>query len=90
MAHPRCHRYKATVKNLFTGRSGIEVASFVSPKRVPQMADAEAVLAALPHRDEYSETAGFLISTRRGKALYQGPRGPPFPACMCASAPAPE
>ena len=30
MAHPRCHRYKATVKNLFTGRSGIEVASFES------------------------------------------------------------
>ena len=28
MAHPRCHRYKATVKNLFSGRSGIEVASF--------------------------------------------------------------
>ena len=26
----------------------IEVASFVNPKRVPQMADAEAVLAALP------------------------------------------
>lgn len=28
----------------------IEVASFVNPKRVPQMADAEAVLAALPRR----------------------------------------
>lgn len=28
----------------------IEVASFVNPKRVPQMADAEAVLAALPPR----------------------------------------
>src|ERR1700741_3557378 len=29
------------------GLSRIEVASFVNPKRVPQMADAEAVLAAL-------------------------------------------
>lgn len=26
----------------------IEVASFVNPKRVPQMADAEAVIAGLP------------------------------------------
>ena len=30
------------------GLRRIEVASFVNPKRVPQMADAEAVLAALP------------------------------------------
>jgi hydroxymethylglutaryl-CoA lyase len=30
----------------------IEVASFVNPKRVPQMADAEAVAAALPDRDD--------------------------------------
>ena len=30
------------------GVSRIEVASFVNPKRVPQMADAEAVIAALP------------------------------------------
>ena len=30
------------------GLTRIEVASFVNPKRVPQMADAEAVIAALP------------------------------------------
>jgi hydroxymethylglutaryl-CoA lyase len=30
----------------------IEVCSFVNPARVPQMADAEAVLAALPRRDD--------------------------------------
>jgi len=29
----------------------VEVASFVNPKRVPQMADAEAVVAALPRRE---------------------------------------
>ena len=29
----------------------IEVTSFVNPKRVPQMADAEAVLQALPRRE---------------------------------------
>ncbi len=33
------------------GLNRIEVASFVNPKRVPQMADAEAVLQALPRRD---------------------------------------
>jgi hydroxymethylglutaryl-CoA lyase len=32
------------------GLRRIEVTSFVNPKRVPQMADAEAVLAALPRR----------------------------------------
>lgn len=30
----------------------IETASFVNPRRVPQMADAEAVMAALPSRDD--------------------------------------
>ncbi|WP_448586740.1 hydroxymethylglutaryl-CoA lyase [Thermaurantiacus sp.] len=32
------------------GATRIEVASFVNPRRVPQMADAEAVIAALPPR----------------------------------------
>ena len=30
----------------------LEVVSFVNPKRVPQMADAEAVIAGLPERDD--------------------------------------
>lgn len=34
------------------GIRAIEVTSFVHPKRVPQMADAEAVVAALPRRDD--------------------------------------
>lgn len=34
-----------------SGVRRIEVASFVNPKRVPQMADAEAVLEALPNND---------------------------------------
>ncbi len=33
------------------GLRRIEVASFVNPKRVPQMADAEAVMRALPRRE---------------------------------------
>ncbi len=36
---------------LSTGERRIEVASFVNPRRVPQMADAEQVLAALPARE---------------------------------------
>lgn len=47
-----------------TGIRRIEVASFVNPKRVPQMADAEAVLAALPRREDVSYIG--LVLNRRG------------------------
>lgn len=39
------------------GLRRIEVTSFVNPKRVPQMADAEAVLAGLPRREGVSYMA---------------------------------
>ncbi|HEX9683059.1 MAG TPA: hydroxymethylglutaryl-CoA lyase [Acidimicrobiales bacterium] len=42
----------------------IEVASFVNPERVPQMAGAEEVLAALPARDDVSFIG--LVLNRRG------------------------
>ena len=42
----------------------IEVASFVDPRRVPQMADAAEVIAALPERDGVT-TIG-LVLNRRG------------------------
>jgi len=42
----------------------IEVASFVSPRRVPQMADAEEILRALPHRDDVSYIG--LVLNRAG------------------------
>ncbi len=44
----------------------IEVCSFVNPKRVPQMADAEAVLAALPRRDDVTYIG--LVLNERGFA----------------------
>ena len=47
------------------GLSRIEVASFVNPKRVPQMADAEAVLAALAPFHEGARFIG-LVLNRRG------------------------
>ncbi len=42
----------------------LEAVSFVNPKRVPQMADAEAVLAALPARDDVTYIG--LALNRRG------------------------
>lgn len=50
----------------------LEVASFVHPKKVPQMADAEAVLAGLPRRDDVVYVG--LVLNRRGfdRALAAG------------------
>ena len=42
----------------------VEVASFVNPKRVPQMADAEAVMARLPRRDDVQYIG--LVLNRKG------------------------
>jgi hydroxymethylglutaryl-CoA lyase len=41
----------------------LEVCSFVNPKRVPQMADAEAVVAALPRRDDVTYV-GLVLNAR--------------------------
>jgi len=46
------------------GVTRLEVASFVHPKRVPQMADAEALLAELPLSDDVSYIG--LIMNERG------------------------
>lgn len=45
------------------GLKRVEVASFVNPKKVPQMADAEAVCAALPVRDGV-QYAGLALNER--------------------------
>jgi hydroxymethylglutaryl-CoA lyase len=42
----------------------LEVASFVNPKRVPQMADAEQVMAELPVRDDVTYVG--LVLNRKG------------------------
>lgn len=41
----------------------MEVVSFVNPKRVPQMADAEAVVAGLPHRPDVTYI-GLVLNVR--------------------------
>jgi hydroxymethylglutaryl-CoA lyase len=51
---------------LAAGLRRIEVASFVHPERVPQMADAEAVCAGLPQRGDVGYTG--LVLNRRGVA----------------------
>lgn len=54
------------------GLRRLEVASFVNPKRVPQMADAEAVLAALPRKPGVQYVG--LVLNRKGfdRALAAG------------------
>lgn len=47
-----------------SGSRRIEVASFVNPKRVPQMADAEEVCAGLPDRDDVTYIG--LVMNARG------------------------
>ena len=46
------------------GLSRVEVASFVNPKRVPQMADAEAVLAALASAQPAARYIGLVLNQR--------------------------
>jgi hydroxymethylglutaryl-CoA lyase len=46
------------------GARRLEVASFVHPQRVPQMADAEAVIAGLPDRDDCTYVG--LVLNKRG------------------------
>ncbi|WP_024354844.1 hydroxymethylglutaryl-CoA lyase [Brevundimonas naejangsanensis] len=56
-------------KAIAAGARRLEVASFVNPKLVPQMADAEAVIAALPRRDDV-RTIGLVLNERgAGRAL---------------------
>ena len=57
---------------LAAGARRIEVTSFVNPKAVPQMADAEAVCAGLPERDDVTYIG--LVMNARGahRALATG------------------
>ena len=53
---------------LDAGCKRIEVTSFVHPKRVPQMADAEAVCAGLPERADVRYT-GLILNDNRLSVL---------------------
>lgn len=61
-------------RGIAAGLRRFEVASFVHPKRVPQMADAEAVISALPDRKDVSYI-GLCLNKRgvlRGIATREG------------------
>jgi len=51
---PTEHKLGLITRMIDAGVRRIEVASFVNPKRVPQMGDAEAVIAGLPDRPHVS------------------------------------
>lgn len=51
-------------RSIAAGARRMEVTSFVNPTRVPQMADAEAVCAALPERDDMTYIG--LVLNERG------------------------
>jgi hydroxymethylglutaryl-CoA lyase len=71
---PTATKVQLIGKLVDAGVRRVEVASFVNPKKVPQMADAEAVLAALPGHDDVSYIG--LVLNRRGfdRALAAGCR----------------
>lgn len=54
------------------GARRLEVTSFVNPARVPQMADAEAVVAGLPRRDDVTYIALVLNGRGAERALASG------------------
>ena len=57
-------KVKFIIRAIEAGIRRLEVASFVHPKKVPQMADAEALLAELPLQDDVSYIG--LVMNERG------------------------
>lgn len=63
---PTADKIELIERAIVAGSRRIEVASFVHPGRVPQMADAEAVCAGLPKRDASQVTYIGLVLNKRG------------------------
>jgi hydroxymethylglutaryl-CoA lyase len=63
---PTADKLELIERAIAAGSQRIEVASFVHPGRVPQMADAEAVCAALPKREATDVTYVGLVLNKRG------------------------
>jgi hydroxymethylglutaryl-CoA lyase len=61
---PTAAKIELIERLIAAGAKRIEVASFVNPQRVPQMADAEAVLAGLPRHEDVRYVG--LVLNRRG------------------------
>lgn len=78
---------KATLitRAIDAGVRRIEVASFVNPRRVPQMADAEAVVAALPRRDDVT-TVGLVLNVRGAERALRTQVGQLGAVCVASDA----
>ncbi len=63
---PTTDKLELIARAVAAGSRRIEVASFVHPGRVPQMADAEAVCAGLPKREAADVTYIGLVLNKRG------------------------
>lgn len=61
---PTAAKVEFIERAIAAGIRRLEVTSFVHPKRVPQMADAEAVIAALPRRPDVTYIG--LVLNRKG------------------------
>ncbi|MES1196555.1 MAG: hydroxymethylglutaryl-CoA lyase, partial [Steroidobacter sp.] len=61
---PTADKIELIQRLINAGSRRIEIASFVNPKRVPQMADAEAVLASLPKSNDVCRIG--LVLNRKG------------------------
>ena len=66
------HKLALIARAIAAGARRIEVTSFVNPRAVPQMADADAVAAGLPQRDDMTYIG--LVMNQRGaeRALATG------------------
>ena len=75
---PTEHKVRLISALVEAGLSEIEVAAFVRPDRVPTMADAEVIVATLPHAPAVRYTAlylnekGFLRAETSGKLCNRG------------------
>ena len=87
MPHPRCHRYKATVKNLFTGRSGIEVASFESGwlGNNSWIRGTRSSIPGRPNRLSRGKYVPLKNGSRSGVITIVSGQ-PPCPVAICATA----
>jgi hydroxymethylglutaryl-CoA lyase len=67
-----CHKLSLIARAIAAGARRIEVTSFVNPRAVPQMADADAVCAGLPDRTDVTYIG--LVMNQRGaeRALATG------------------
>lgn len=82
---PTADKLELIERAIAAGSKRIEVASFVHPGRVPQMADAEAVCAGLPKREAKDVTYIGLVLNKRGALRALETQVHELGAVVCAS-----